>query len=83
MQNTSDMVYVYMARQGHRCAGPSVPTLEQSDMIYVSADVIHQRKLAPENPSGWVLGKNVYTNEEGYFPGEAGRGGAGGASGLR
>ncbi|XP_050705431.1 uncharacterized protein LOC126990828 isoform X2 [Eriocheir sinensis] len=69
MQSASDIMYVYMARQGCRGASPSEPGMEMNDVIHVSADYLHQQKMAPESPNGWLLGTNIRTRQEGYFPG--------------
>lgn len=72
MQSASDVVYVYLARQACRGADPREPDMEINDVIHVSADFLHQQKMAPDSPNGWLLGTNMRTRQEGYFPGEAG-----------
>ncbi|KAG0726996.1 hypothetical protein GWK47_035534 [Chionoecetes opilio] len=64
-----DVVYVYTARQGCWGNGGSEPGMEAKDVIHVSAEYLQMQKMTPDCPNGWLLGTNMRTRQEGYFPG--------------
>ncbi|XP_063875002.1 uncharacterized protein LOC135108168 isoform X2 [Scylla paramamosain] len=64
-----DVVYVYTARQECRGASANEPGMEANDVIHVSAEFLQKQKMVPDCPNGWLLGTNMRTRQEGYFPG--------------
>ncbi|XP_047487567.1 uncharacterized protein LOC125038207 [Penaeus chinensis] len=69
MQSATENVFVYVARQSYKGTGKNDPSFEVNDVIHVTADFLHRQNINPESPDGWLLGKNVRTGQEGYFPG--------------
>ncbi|XP_071543394.1 phosphatidylinositol 3-kinase regulatory subunit alpha isoform X4 [Panulirus ornatus] len=69
MQASSDIVYIYVARQSYRGTGNDDPCMEVNDVIHVTSEFLQGQNVVPDNPDGWICGVNIRTGQEGYFPG--------------
>lgn len=70
MQASSDIMYVYLARQSYVGTGNNEPSMEINDFIHVSKDFLYRQNIVPDNPDGWLYGTNLRTGHEGFFPGD-------------
>ncbi|XP_076036315.1 phosphatidylinositol 3-kinase regulatory subunit alpha isoform X2 [Oratosquilla oratoria] len=64
-----NVVYIYVAKQGHHSMGDGELYFNVNDVIHVSSDVIRNASINPRIPEGWMYGVNLRTRQEGYFPG--------------